>query len=214
VIEGLYVITDEELYPGRTHLMIAQAAIEGGARIIQIRDKTASDREFYEAAVAVRELCTRAKAKFFVNDRVHIAAAVGADGVNVGQSDLPVSIVREILGEKAIVGVSCDCIEEAVQAEKDGADYIGYGPVFATTTKLDTGPVSGLVNLQNVCEAVNIPVVAIGGIGLNNIHQIADAGATSAAVISAIVRAKDMKQTVIELIRRYGTRNLRGADGL
>ncbi len=213
MIEGLYVITDQELHPGRTHLMIAQAAIEGGARLIQIRDKTASDREFYEAAVAIRELCRQAGALFFVNDRVHVAVAVGADGVNIGQSDLPISIVRDILGEKAIVGVSCDCIEQAIQAEKDGADYIGYGPVFATATKLDAGPVSGLVALRTVCEAVNIPVVAIGGIDLSNIHQIADAGAKSAAVISAVVRAENMKQTVIELIRRYGTRNLRGADG-
>lgn len=214
MIEGLYVITDRELNPDRTHLMIAQAAIDGGARLIQIRDKTASDREFYEAAVAIGKLCAQTKALFFVNDRVHIAAAVGADGVNIGQSDLPVSAVREILGKKAIIGVSCDSIEEAVQAEEDGADYIGYGPVFATSTKLDAGPVSGLTDLKNVCEAVNIPVVAIGGIGLSNIHQIADAGAKSAAVISAIVRAKDMKQTAIELIRRYGTRNLREADGL
>ena len=206
MIEGLYIITDEELHPGRTHLMIAEAAIAGGAGLIQIRDKHASDRDLYEAAMAVREACTRAGALLFVNDRVLIAAAVGADGVNIGQSDLPVAAVRTILGKNAVIGVSCDCLKQALQAEKDGADYIGYGPVFPTSTKLDAGPVSGLETLRKVCDSVNIPVVAIGGINADNIDQVAAAGAQCAAVISAIVCADDMKQATIELIRRYGTK--------
>ena len=206
MLSGLYVITDEELSPGRTHVEIARAAIDGGVRIVQIRDKTATDCAFYEAALAVRKLTAEAGALFFVNDRVHIAAAVGADGVNIGQTDLPVSAVRAILGPEAIIGLSCDSIEQAVAAGDLGADYVGYGPVFATSTKLDAGPVSGLETLRQVCARVTIPVVAIGGIGASNIEQVAAAGAASAAVISAIVRADDMKQATIDLIRRFGSR--------
>ena len=206
MLKGLYVITDEQLRKGRTHVEIARAAIEGGARIIQIRDKAASDRAFYETALAIRRLCAEADALFIVNDRVHIAAAVSADGVNIGQTDLPISAVRAILGEKSIIGVSCDNIEQAVEAEKDGADYVGFGPVFPTSTKLDAGPVSGLETLRQVCERVAIPVVAIGGIGAANIAEVADAGAACAAVISAIVCADDMKEATIELIRRFGNR--------
>lgn len=206
MLNGLYVITDDQLCPGRTHVEIARAAIEGGARIIQMRDKSASDREFYESALAIRQLCTEADALFFVNDRAHIAAAVGADGVNVGQTDLPISAVRAILGPKAIIGVSCDNIEQAVQAELDGADYVGFGPVFPTSTKLDAGPVSGLETLRLVCARVALPVVAIGGIGASNIAEVAAAGAACAAVVSAIVRAPDMTTATIDLIRRFGSR--------
>ena len=203
MLNGLYVITDDQLRPCRTHAEIALAATEGGARIIQMRDKGASDRAFYEAALAIRKLTAEAGALFFVNDRVHIAAAVGADGVNVGQTDLPVSAVRAILGPKSIIGVSCDNTEQAIQAEKDGADYVGFGPVFPTSTKLDAGPVSGVETLRLVCARVALPVVAIGGICAANIAEVAAAGAACAAVVSAIVCADDMKQATIELIRRF-----------
>ena len=206
MLNGLYIITDEELCPGRTHVEIARAAIAGGARIIQIRDKSATDRAFYSAAVEIRELCSAAGALFFVNDRVHVAAAVGADGVNVGQTDLPIAAVRAILGPKAIIGVSCDCIEQAIEAQSDGADYVGFGPVYPTSTKLDAGPVSGLETLRHVCANVAIPVVAIGGIGAANIAEVAAAGAASAAVVSAVVCAENMVSATTELIRRYGNR--------
>jgi len=205
-LSGLYVITDEELSPGRTHVEIARAAIAGGARLIQIRDKNADDRAFYEAALAIRELTTYAGALFFVNDRVHIAAAVRADGVNVGQTDLPAAAVRAILGSNAVIGVSCDTVEQAIQAEADGADYVGFGPVFPTSTKLDAGPVTGLKTLQEVCRRVSVPVVAIGGINASNIAQAASAGAACAAVVSAIVCAPDMTAATIELIRRFGSK--------
>lgn len=203
-LNGLYVITDEELSPGRTHIEIARAAVAGGAHLIQIRDKRASDRDFYEAAVAVRKLSADAGALFFVNDRVDVAAAVGADGVNVGQTDLPVSAVRAVLGSKAIVGVSCDSIEQAIRAEGDGADYVGFGPVFPTSTKPDAGPVTGLKTLEQVCARVSLPVVAIGGINASNIALVASAGAACAAVVSAVVCATDMTAATAELIRRFG----------
>ncbi len=206
MLNGLYVITDEEINPGRTHVEIAQAAIAGGANIIQIRDKNATDRAFYEAALAIRKLTRDAGALFFVNDRVHIAAAIGADGVNVGQSDMPVSAVRAVLGPKAIIGLSCTSVEQSIEAQKLGADYIGFGPIFSTSTKLDAGPVSGLTMLREVCERVTVPVVAIGGIGLSNIAEVASTKAASAAVVSAVVCALDMISATIELTRRFGTR--------
>lgn len=205
MVSGLYVITDEDLCPGRTHVEITRAALAGGARIIQIRDKNASDREFYEAASTIRMLTADAGALFFVNDRVHIAAAVEADGVNVGQTDIPVSAARGILGPRAIIGLSCDSIEQAIEAETLGADYVGFGPVFATHTKADAGPVSGLETLRQVCASIKLPVVAIGGIGASNIAEVAATGAASAAVVSAVVCANDMTQATIELARRFGS---------
>lgn len=200
------MITDEEICPGRTHAEIARAAIAGGARIIQMRDKNASDRDFYETAAAIRLVTAEAGALFFVNDRVHIAAAVQADGVNVGQTDIPVSAARSILGPKAIIGLSCDSPEQALEAEKLGADYVGFGPVFPTNTKTDAGPVSGIETLRDVCAKVRLPVVAIGGIGASNIEQVAAAGAASAAVVSAVVCADDMAEATKELVRRFGSR--------
>jgi thiamine-phosphate pyrophosphorylase len=202
-LSGLYIITDSQLCPERTHAQIARAAIEGGARFIQIRDKNAADREFYEAALEVREITEAAGAMFFVNDRLDVAAAVGADGVNIGQSDLPVEIARGLLGEDVIIGVSADNIEQAKQAQEDGADYVGFGPVFTTATKLDAGPVSGLESLRRVCHEVSIPVIAIGGISLGNIGSVAANGAACAAVVSAVVCAEDMSTATSDLAKEF-----------
>jgi len=202
-ISGVYVITDVELMPGRTHAQIAEAALAGGAKIIQIRDKNAGDRDFYEDALELRKLTSDAGAMLAVNDRVDVAAAVGADMVNVGQTDLPMSAARKVLGDNVIIGVSADNEEQALQAQKDGADYVGFGPVFPTETKVDTGPVSGLETLKRVCGEVSIPVVAIGGIGTDNIASVAAAGAACAAVVSAVVCAEDMAEAASELIRKF-----------
>ncbi len=202
-LKGLYVITDQELYPGRSHIDIAAAAIAGGCRIIQLRDKKASDRQFYFTACELRDMTRRVGALFLVNDRVDVAAVVGADGVNIGQTDLPVDAVRKLLGDDAIIGVSADCLEQALEAQKAGADYVGFGPVFPTTTKLDAGEVTGLDELALVCQAVDIPVVAIGGISIENIALVAAAGATCAAVVSAVVCAEDMVRATEELQRKF-----------
>ncbi|MCE5324165.1 thiamine phosphate synthase [bacterium] len=202
-LSGLYVITDSQLRPERTHAQIARSAVEGGARFIQIRDKHASDREFYEAALQVREITEAAGVMFFVNDRLDVAAAVGADGVNIGQSDLPVEIARGLLGNDVIIGVSADSIEQAKQAQDDGADYVGFGPIFSTTTKLDAGPVSDLETLRRVCHEVSIPVVAIGGICLDNIGSVAANGAACAAVVSAVVCADDMVAATSDLAKEF-----------
>ena len=203
-LTGLYVITDEVLSPGRTHAQITAAAIAGGARIIQIRDKNASDRKFYEDALELRRITRDAGALFLVNDRVDIAAAVGADGVNLGQTDLPVAVARGILGKGVLIGTSADSIQQAAEAVEDGADYIGFGPVFPTTTKLDAGPVSGLDTLRRVCESASVPVVAIGGISLANIASVKSAGAACAAVISAVVCADDITLATAALIQEFG----------
>ncbi|MHB9036562.1 MAG: thiamine phosphate synthase [Armatimonadota bacterium] len=202
-LSGLYVITDTEICPGRTHAEIARAAVEGGARFVQIRDKRASDREFYEAALEVREITEAAGVMFFVNDRLDVAAAVGADGVNIGQTDLPVEIARGLLGDGVIIGVSVDSLDQAKQAQEDGADYVGFGPVFPTSTKLDAGPVSGLETLRSVCHEVSIPVVAIGGISLDNIGSVAANGAACAAVVSAVVCAEDMSRATSDLALEF-----------
>lgn len=202
-LSGLYVITDEELRPGRTHIEIAEAALAGGAKIIQIRDKHASDRKFYETALRMREMTERAGALLFVNDRVDVAASVGADGVNIGRTDIPVDAARALLGHEAIIGVSADSLQQAVDARNDGADYIGFGPIFATTTKPDAGPVSGLEILRKVCREISLPVVAIGGINLENIGSVAASGAACAAVVSAVVCAPDMINATAELAREF-----------
>ncbi len=202
-LSGLYVITDETVCPGRTHSEIAQAAVDGGARIIQLRDKTAPDRYFYEAALEIREITDAAGALFLINDRIDIAAAVGVDGVNTGQTDLPVPTVRELLGEGAILGVSAQNLDQARQAQEDGADYIGFGPVFATTTKLDAGPGCGIETLRTLCHEISLPVVAVGGISIENIGSIAANGAACAAVVSAVACARDMAQATADLIREF-----------
>ena len=202
-LHGLYVITDEELCPGRSHVEIAEAALQGGARIIQLRDKNAADRAFYKVALQLRKLTLEAGAFFLVNDRVDVASAVKADGVNVGQTDLPITAARRLLGPGAIIGVSASNVEQARQAEIDGASYIGFGPVFPTGTKLDAGPVSCLETLAKVCGLVGVPVVAIGGINSENIASVAAAGAACAAVVSAIVCADDIAAATAGLIAAF-----------
>ncbi len=197
------MITDQELRPGRSHVEIAAAALEGGARIIQIRDKNASDREFYEAALQIRRMTAEADALFVVNDRVDIAAATEADAVNVGQTDLPADVVRRIVGDRALIGVSADDIQQGGKAQIDGADYVGFGPVFPTSTKLDAGPVSGLEALKKVVELVDVPVIAIGGIDTSNIGSVAATGAACAAVVSAVVCADDMVTATADLAARF-----------
>lgn len=202
-LHGLYVITDVTLCSDRTHVDIARAALEGGARIIQMRDKTAPDREFYVQALALRKITSDAGALFLINDRVDIAAAVRADGVNVGQTDLPVAAVRTVVGTRMLVGVSAGSVDEARQAEMDGASYVGFGPVFDTATKPDAGPATGLDALRNVCRLLDVPVVGIGGIDRGNIGAVAKCGAACAAVVSAVVCATDMALAAAELMREF-----------
>jgi thiamine-phosphate pyrophosphorylase len=198
----LYVITDERLGRGRTHLEIAEAAIRGGADVIQMRDKTASGRRLCEVALRLRALTREAKVSFIVNDRPDIALAADADGVHVGRQDLPASAARRIMGPGRILGVSAESVEEAVVAEREGADYLGVGPVFeAWGTKEDAGEPLGLDLIAQVRRHCRIPIVAIGGITAENAREVRDAGADAAAVISAVVAADDVAEAARRLKR-------------
>lgn len=189
----LYVITDELLSQGRSHQEIARLAIEGGANVIQLRDKTASSRKLYEAALAIREITEVANVIFIVNDRLDIALAVDADGVHVGQKDLPAPVARRLIGQNKILGVSAETLEQAIQAEQDGADYLGVGPIFeARATKPDAAEPMGLLLLRQVCQHCQVPIIAIGGIDRSNAKEVMEAGARGIAVISAIVSANDV----------------------
>jgi thiamine-phosphate pyrophosphorylase len=196
----LYVITDEKASRGRSHLQVAEAAILGGADVLQLRDKEASSGRLYRVAMQLRKLTRDANIPFIVNDRLDIALAAGADGVHVGQTDLPASVVREIMGPDRILGVSVDTVEEALLAEKDGADYLGVGPVFeARGTKPDAGEPLGVDRIARIRRHCRLPIVAIGGIDLENAGKVRDAGADAAAVISAIGTADDIARAVRRL---------------
>jgi thiamine-phosphate pyrophosphorylase len=194
----LYVITDEKVSRGRSHLQ----AIRGGADVLQLRDKEASSGRLYRVALQLRKLTREAEVPFIVNDRVDIALAVDADGVHVGQADLPASVVREHMGPGKILGVSVDTVEEALLAEKGGADYLGVGPVFeARGTKPDAGAPLGVDRIALIRRHCRLPIVAIGGIDAGNAGKVREAGADAAAVISAILAAEDIAEAARRLKR-------------
>jgi thiamine-phosphate pyrophosphorylase len=196
----LYVITDEQLSKGKSHAEIARSAIEGGADVIQFRDKTASSRKLYDDARAIRKLTRQTNVVFIVNDRIDIALAVDADGVHVGQKDLPAQVARQLIGKNKILGISAETLEQAVQAEKDGADYLGVGPIFeARSTKPDAGEPMGLLLLRQVRQTCQVPIIAIGGINLINAREVIQAGADGIAVISAIASSNDVAAAAREL---------------
>ena len=201
-IKGLYIVTDGELRPDRTHLQIAEEAIKGGAKIIQLRDKKIDDESFEIIAKQILQITRKNNAIFIINDRVHIAKAIGADGIHIGQGDMPISEARKIVANM-MIGLSASTLEEALEAEKLGADHIGFGPVFNTSTKLDANPTTGLELLKLVCKSVKMPVAAIGGINLSNIIDVAKTGADCACVVSAVVCADDMAEAVKELVRDF-----------
>jgi len=201
---SVYVITDRAAGRGRPHDEMAAAAIAGGATIIQLREKALTAREFVEAAGRACEVARRAGVPLIINDRVDVALAVDADGVHVGPDDLPVAVARRLLGPRKIVGASVGTIEEAVAAERDGADYLGVGSVFATPSKADAGEPIGIAGLREIARAVHIRVVGIGGIDPGNAPDVIAAGATGVAVISAAVGSEDVTaatRALVEVVR-------------
>ncbi len=194
----LYVCTDRELMSSPTIEESVEQAILGGCTVIQLREKECSSREFYETAVKVRKITEKYQVPLIINDRVDIALAVDADGVHVGQSDLPAKVVRRILGPDKILGVSAAKIEEAQKAQSDGADYLGVGAMFATDTKKNTRSVS-LEDLTRICESVEIPIVAIGGIHEENASLLKNTGIAGLAVVSAVVAQPDVAQAAVRL---------------
>lgn len=199
----LYVITDDTLPPQRSHQKIAEEALAGGADVIQLRDKRKSGRELLWIAEDILSLTRKRGALFIMNDRMDIAIAAGADGVHLGQDDLPLTAARRIRERPFIIGISVASVDEAIQAEKDGADYVAVGPIFATQSKQDAGPGLGIAMLRNIRRAVSLPVIVIGGIQIGHIPDLRQAGADGIAVISAIVcspditiAAEEMKQVI------------------
>jgi len=189
----LCVITREVQNLQRGHLEVARAALQGGATIIQLRDKRLSGRALLELAEALRELTRAHGATFIVNDRVDIALASASDGVHLGDEDIPIAVARRLLGPEAVIGASVDNPRQARAAEAAGASYLGVGPVFATGSKPDAGAAIGLVPIGEITRAVTIPVLAIGGLTCDNVRRVVEAGADGIAVISAVAEADDME---------------------
>ncbi len=196
---SLYVLTDAGLSRGRSHLEVVRAAIEGGASVIQWRDKMANTRQLVEVGRQLWELTREMGICFIVNDRIDVALALEADGVHVGQDDMPARLARKLMGPDKIVGVSASTVAEAVQAEADGADYVAASPVFSTPTKTDAPPPTELEGLRAIVEAVHVPVIAIGGINTANAGAVITAGAAGVAVISAVVAADDIAAAARQL---------------
>jgi len=196
---SLYLVTDRQLAGERPIEEIVRQAISGGVTTIQLREKEAPSGEFFKIASSLRALTRKAGVTFIVNDRIDIVLAAGADGVHVGQEDLPAERARELLGDNRILGVTAANEEEALAAAAGGADYIGCNAVFSTPTKTDTGPAMGLNGLERLVNCVDIPVVAIGGINAGNAGDVLSTGVTGIAVVSAIISADDPALAAREL---------------
>ncbi|WP_436929683.1 thiamine phosphate synthase [Halosimplex halobium] len=198
----VYLVTQESLSGDRTTREVVEAAVAGGVDVVQLREKDRSARERYHVGRKLRELTREAGVTFVVNDRVDLAAAVDADGVHLGDDDLPVEVAREQLGDDAIVGRSVSFVDDARRAEKAGADYLGVGAVYATGSKDDIDDDEYEIGPERVGEiaaAVDIPVVGIGGITADNAAPVVEAGADGAAVITAITRADDPEAATRDL---------------
>jgi thiamine-phosphate pyrophosphorylase len=198
-LAGLYVIIDTEFLKGRSHLDVANAAIQGGTKTIQLRDKTSGVRDFLRAAGELKELCEKNHVLFIVNDSLEVTLAVDADGLHIGRDDLPVAAARRLLSVDKILGASARTIDEAKQAYAEGADYLGVGAMYATATKV-AAEVVGPGRIKEIKDAVNMPVVAIGGISEDNVGEVMKAAADAAAVISAVMGTADVKKTTRRLV--------------
>lgn len=198
----LYLCTDRELMTTDTITEAVELAIKGGVTVVQLREKDCSGRKFLEVAHEVKEITDAYEVPLIINDRLDIAMAVDADGVHLGQKDLPATVARELLGPDKIIGVSAWNAELALRAQKDGADYIGAGDVFGTSTKADTHHVS-LQELAKIKKTVKIPVVAIGGISMENIEKLKGTGIDGVAVISAILAARNITAAAEELFQVF-----------
>ena len=187
-----YLVTDSDILRGRDFYNSIEEALKGGVTMLQLREKNASGKEFLEKAIKLRELTKKYNVKFIINDRVDIAMLCDADGVHVGQSDIPANEVRKIIGKDKIVGVSARTIKEAMVAKENGADYLGVGAMFTTTTKLDAKSVT-IDQLKAIKKEVKLPIVTIGGLSLNNIEKLKECNIDGFAVVSAILGAVDIK---------------------
>ena len=195
----LYAVTDRTWVGEKSLYEQVKEALENGITCVQLREKELSEDDFLKEAKQISALCKEYKVPFIVNDNVNIAIACKADGIHIGQEDMELTNVRKLVGEDMIIGVSAHTVEEAIKAQEDGADYIGIGAVFATSTKTDVDVLS-FETLRSICEAVDIPTVAIGGIKKDNICKLKGSGIDGVAVVSAIFAAKDIARATKELL--------------
>ena len=209
MVHDLYVITDEKIGNGRSHTELARQAVAGGADVIQLRDKNLSGRDLLDTAVAIRDITQDTGALFIVNDRLDVALAAGADGVHLGESDLPIRYARRLAPPGFIIGASVSSVATAVRAWEEGADYVALSPTFATGSKDDAGPGHGLSTLAAVRAAVPLPLIAIGGINAGNVAEVIAAGADGVAVISAVVGEDDVTAAARDLRDRIATAKAR-----
>ena len=200
---SLYLVTDKS-DDVEKFLKTIEAAIKGGVSVVQIREKTADTLDFYNLALKVKEITTKYNVPLIINDRVDVALAIDADGVHVGQSDMPCDVTRKLVGKDKIVGVSAATISEAKKAEADSADYIGTGAVFPTTTK-DDAPKITKKDLKEIVDSIDIPVVAIGGITHDNASELLDTGIAGLSVVSAIMSSDNPKESSEKLLNIFNS---------
>ena len=196
---GLYFITDRILTK-KNIFEDVKSAIKGGVKIVQYREKDLPTKNIIEEATKIKEICINNNVLFLINDFVDIALKVGADGVHLGSGDMPYKKARELLGKGKIIGLTAHNMEEAVEFEKSGADYLGVSPVFHTSTKEDAGKAMGIEKLKEVINTVNIPCIAIGGINENNMEKVVKTGVDGISMISAIITKDNVEETVKNLI--------------
>ena len=200
---SLYLVTDKS-DDVEKFLKTIEEGIKGGVTVVQIREKTADTLDFYNLALKVKEITSKYNVPLIINDRVDIALAIDADGVHVGQSDMPCDVTRKLIGENKILGVSAATIDEAKKAEKDGADYIGSGAVFPTSTK-DDAPKITKKELKEIVDSIKIPVVAIGGITIDNASELTNTGIAGLSVVSAIMSADNPKESSKKLLEIFNS---------
>lgn len=198
----LYLCTDRDLMSSATIEENVELAIKGGCTVIQLREKNCSSKEFYDLAVSVKKITDKYNVPLIINDRVDIAMAVDAAGVHIGQSDLPADVVRRIIGDDKIIGVSTAKLDEALKAVKDGADYLGVGAMYSTDTKTDARPVT-MEELKAIRKNVDIPIVVIGGINMNTLGNFNNMGIDGLAVVSAIVAQPDVEKAAKDMYEAF-----------
>ena len=196
---SLYLVTDRGLAGGRSTLEIVKAAVQGGVTCVQLREKDCSTLNFIEQAFTIKDLLKARDVPLIINDRVDVALAIEADGVHLGQTDMPLDIAKKIIGDSMILGISAESLEDAIEAEKGGADYLGVSPIYATPTKTDTAPPLGLEGLRAIRAAVRLPLVGIGGLNRDNSAAVIENGGDGVAVVSAIVAAGDPAAAAAEI---------------
>ena len=198
----IYLVTDEKACLGKGFYVCIEEAIKGGVKIVQLREKNISTKDFYEKALKVKEICKNHGALFIINDRLDIAQVVGADGVHLGQSDMPIEKARKILKDKFLIGATARNVEEAKRAELLGADYIGSGAIFGTDTK-DNAKKLEMEELKKIVASVKIPVFAIGGININNVSSLKNIGLQGICAVSGILSEKDCKKAVDIMLKNF-----------